>query len=600
MKPTPADSKNADTVRSNIPIRQLCAALAALASLIGTAQAEPGDLDTSFGTGGRVTTIIGTYGDEITDMAIQADAKIVVVGVTDNDARTDLAVARYNTDGTLDTSFGTSGKVITRIGLTESDTFGNSVSIDPAGRIVVVGKIGYPNQYRFAVARYLPNGDLDVSFGSDGIVTTDFNNDYLKFDSAGKSVMLQPDGKIVIAGHMKNLTDGGRRIVILRLNEDGSRDGTFGPSGDGLVVTGSTGTTYSVESALLQADGKIVVAGAVYSKSTNGPILVRYTAHGELDTSFNTDGKVTADFGFSPGGMKVQKDGRIVVAGISFLSSEQTAAARLHSDGTFDKSFKAIEPPHSLGAGFSGNDVAMEGDRILVAGTFWHDNRSVFALARYSPSGDRDIDFSGGMTVTAAFGDSDANGACVEVQADGRIVVAGIANIEGRRVFALARFMGGRRVPDIRVGLTRAATLGNNIYSPTSVGQKLNVTIPHGKINNDIFIRIQNDGMSVDSFAVAGSVPDFRYDVRYFHGSKDVTRQITRDPTRNHLLTGPLQPGESYLIRARISDWFGRNVPKTRKFAFSISTTYSEEYFYDGTKFEATPNDRALINVTIK
>jgi len=251
-----------------------------------------GSLDVNFGTGGTVTTDFGGDLDFGSAVTLQKDGKIVVAGSSDND----FAVARYNTDGSVDMSFGTGGKVTTDFG---GDDNGTGVAIQKDGKIVVSG--GSDND--FAVARYNTDGSLDATFGTGGLVITDFGGSVF-----GRAVVLQKDGKIVVAGN----SDGD--FAVARYNADGSLDTAFGT--EGLVTTDFGGDDQGTGVAI-QKDGKIVVAGF----TDNDFAIARYNTDGSLDITFNPTGSlpgtVITDFGGNDqgAGVAIQKDGKIVVSG---------------------------------------------------------------------------------------------------------------------------------------------------------------------------------------------------------------------------------------------------------------------------------------------
>ena len=225
------------------------------------AQAAAGDLDPTFGVGGTLMTDINRSTDIANAVAVQADGKLVVVGQTykQNDySNEDFVVARYNTDGTLDNTFGRGGKVRTDFpGLAAVPS---AVVIQPDGKIVVAG--GAFPLFTFAgdfkVVRYNPNGSLDRSFGSGGIVTTTFPEGSYAFD-----VALQPDGKIIAAGTVfVNFIPGessNTDFALARYNQDGTPDASFGNGGQ--VSTDFFGMEDDAFSVLIQPDGKITVTG---------------------------------------------------------------------------------------------------------------------------------------------------------------------------------------------------------------------------------------------------------------------------------------------------------------------------------------------------
>ena len=216
--------------------------------------ASDGDLDTSFGTGGIVTTDIGSRDGLVESVVLQSDGKIVAAGYSHNGANYDFAVVRYNTDGSLDTTFGSGGKVSTDVG-EDTETVA-SVALQSDGKIVAAGYSYNDSKNVFAVVRYNTDGSSDRTFGTGGIVVTPIGSG----DSVPESVVVQSDGKIVVAGYSNNGSN--EDFAIVRYNTDGSLDSTFGTEGtEGIVVAAiGSGDDYAT-SMVLQSDGKIVVAG---------------------------------------------------------------------------------------------------------------------------------------------------------------------------------------------------------------------------------------------------------------------------------------------------------------------------------------------------
>jgi uncharacterized delta-60 repeat protein len=210
----------------------------------GSALAAAGDLDTSFGGDGKVTTNFTSGDDTGFAVGIQADGKIVAAGTA---AFREFALARYNADGTLDTTFGGDGKVTTN--LTSGADGALSVAIQADGKIVSAGAAGGTGG-RFALARYNIDGTLDTGFSSDGKLTTNFTSG----PDVAFGVAIQGDGKIVAAG-----TAGFRQFAVARYDADGTLDSTFG--GDGKVTTDFTSGDDFGGALVLQADEKAVVAG---------------------------------------------------------------------------------------------------------------------------------------------------------------------------------------------------------------------------------------------------------------------------------------------------------------------------------------------------
>jgi uncharacterized delta-60 repeat protein len=422
------------------------------------AQAADGDLDPTFGTGGTVMTDLNHSTDLANAVAVQSDGKLVVVGQTykDNDySDEDFVVTRYNTNGTLDTTFGSRGRVRTDFpGLAAVPS---SVVIQPDGKIVVAG--GAFPLFTFAgdfkVVRYNPNGSLDTSFGAGGIVTTTFPEGSYAFD-----VALQPDGKIIAAGTVFvdfNPGDASNTdFALARYNPDGTPDASFGSGG--TVMTDFVGAEDDAFSILVQLDGKIIAVGSANSPATFYDFAAaRYLANGTLDSTFGTGGRVQTDFGdhnFDRArSAALQADGRIVAAGFAISQNggvQNFAVARYTSNGVLDTTFSR-DGKTQIDFGNccqSANKVLLQSDgKIITVGyANTEDPDSDFLLARLNPRGSLDSTFGIGGKVRTSFGDLNggANGAAL--QSDGKIVAVGFqATFSNQWAnFALARYLDGQ------------------------------------------------------------------------------------------------------------------------------------------------------------
>ena len=273
-----------------------------------------GTLDRSFGGDGKVITDFGGS-DRASGVTIQTDGKVVAAGdssIAFGDPH--FALARYNRNGTLDTSFGGDGKVTT-------DFAGGgaalAVQIQPDGKIVAVGYASRTTGPDFALARYNRNGTLDTSFGRrrQGDHRLPWAGDF------AEDLALQADGKIVAAGSIVATADEVfHDFALARYNPNGTLDRSF--SGDGKVIT-TFGGINGASGVGVQPDGKIVAAGGGLAAGSGAPeddfALARYNPSGSLDSSFGGDGKVTTDFGAHDAalGMTIQTNGRIVLAGFT-------------------------------------------------------------------------------------------------------------------------------------------------------------------------------------------------------------------------------------------------------------------------------------------
>ncbi len=301
-----------------------------------------GTLDTTFGTKGMVTTALN--GGELS-MAIQpADGKIVVAGWYNNPyPNSAFVLLRYNTNGTLDTTFGNNGEVIT-VPVTGADNAIQDVVVQPDGKILGGGEADYGTNGtqtfpEFTLVRYNSNGSLDSTFGSGGIVHT-------LWPGTGNgrgdinSIALQSNGQIVAVGLAFPSNSGGKAWAIARYNSDGSLDNTFGTGG---LVTLDTPISYdfhnqAAQSVALQSNGELVVLGGATDANLNGTFaVVTLTTTGSLDTAFGgtgwvlgTDNSATASMGIinlAASSVLVQpSDGKIVITGVAPDSSKQGAS----------------------------------------------------------------------------------------------------------------------------------------------------------------------------------------------------------------------------------------------------------------------------------
>jgi uncharacterized delta-60 repeat protein len=344
-----------------------------------------GRLDATFGTSGKVTIAFNSVSDYLYAVAIQPDGKIVAAGSTNT---TSFLVARFNADGSLDQAFGTNGSVGTTFGDQSAEARGGVVQAD--GKIIAVGVSGagsYSELNDFVLARYNSDGSLDQSFATGGKVRTHFPG----VDNTGStatSVALQSDGKLVVGGYRKQSDRTPHEFALARYNSNGTLDSTFGQAGKVMTRLG-LGDAYSF-GIVLQSNGRIVLAG--YSSTTldHDFSLVGYTANGALDSTFGNGGIVTTDFSGGTDDIAYaitkQSDGKLVVAGRTGEYPENDfALARYSSDGQLDQTFgvagKVVSDFSSIDEAFG---VAFQNGKIVVAGIAFPNGANLdFAVARY-------------------------------------------------------------------------------------------------------------------------------------------------------------------------------------------------------------------------
>jgi uncharacterized delta-60 repeat protein len=428
----------------SVRCRQVAVLAVALCGLWpAAAQAAPGDLDPSFGIGGKLTTDFGGGEDGAGDMALQPDSKLVVAG-RDGD-NNEFVLARYDVSGALDTSFGGGDGVAT----SDLPDYG-ALALMPDGSIMVADGDG-----DFILARFTSAGGLDTTFGGgDGIVQADLGGNDYAYD-----IVRQSDGKLLLCGQGGTADD----FALVRLNADGTLDTSFG-GGDGTVTTQFGEDLFGYEdvaSALaVMPDGKIVAAGGTGIDGTptneSNFAVARYQPDGSLDTGFAGDGTATLDFGGfdSASAIVVQPNGKVVVGGTGVLAGKaHVTLVRYLTSGSLDPGFGGGDGivTNDLGPFGSGvSDLVLQADGRIVAGGSGGDSAEDFLIVRYNPSGSLDTTFGDGDGwATADFKDDSDWANALALQPDGKIVAVGQARNLGTfdDEFALARFEGGGTPP---------------------------------------------------------------------------------------------------------------------------------------------------------
>ena len=469
-------------------------------------------LDNTFGSDGKAAAIFDGNDDEAFSIAIQPDGKIIEVGWTTNSlSRYAFAVARFSQNGSLDNTFGTNGLVSTFIsGGDSTNDRAYSVAIQPDGKIVVAGYSNDTTYSAFAVARFNSNGTLDNTFGTKGSMRTFISGGGV--GDLGRSVLIQPNGKIVVVG-MSAITISSGGIIfatgfydlgVARFNSDGKMDNTFGTNGTTSVTAIGDPYDYNSFSCALQPDGKIVVAGSSISFDdvSNVPFKVaRLNSNGTLDNTFGVNG--TSGTYISGGdstddvcnSVSIQPDGKIVMAGYSgrasltLISDIAFAVARFDSNGTKDSTFGTNG---TVRAYIIGSDsisdraysAAIQSDGKIVVGGGSSSGllgQSSFAIARFDSNGTKDSTFGTNGTVTTTFG-SDINvsdaAMSIALQTDGKILAGGYSQINAT-VFVLARYLTSNSTGiNEAKSLPKSFALEQNYPNPFNPSTTINYSIP--------------------------------------------------------------------------------------------------------------------------
>ncbi len=460
----------------------------------GTAvAAAPGALDPSFGSSGRVTASLPSDVFSVgTDVLQQVDGKLVLGGYRSDGSATDMGIARFNSDGSLDTSFSDDGLFAVTFSGGSSRVQAMAMS---GNKIVAAGWASNGSNSDFAVRRLSGSGNNDSTFGSGGVVTTAIGvgND------AAYDVIVRSDGRLVAAGYTDTAGANEEDFALVGYTASGALDNSFGSGGKVQTNLGGSDVAYAM---LQQPDGNIVVAG--YSAYLNNSAvvadfaLVRYSSKGVLDNSFSQDGRVTTAFGNAYSvarGLARQRDGKLVAVGCAQSGGQQNLAlVRYTSSGTLDSSFgNGGKVLTSVSSGDDcGYSVIQQFDgKLLVAGYAANGgNGDDFMLVRYLPDGTLDTAFgSSGVVTTAVTGGSTPDRAYAAIeQADGQVVAAGVS---GNKL-ALARYLFD---DDDNDGVTDAL---DNCQFVSNPGQANNDDDPLGNACDD---DDDNDGVPDDEDA---------------------------------------------------------------------------------------------------
>ena len=395
-----------------------------------SSSAADGDLDASFGNGGFVTETIYSLLTNNYSVAVQPDGKIISAGYTiQADGQSDFFLARYNANGAADASFGTNGKVtIDNNG--KSDQF-PEIFILPDGKIILAGQSrNAQDRLAIAVYRLNLNGSIDTTFGTNGMILSAFTTEGSRGDTLGDAIV-QTDGKIIVTGQWQ-----GTAFCIGRFQANGALDNSFGNGGSFCATTNPLGTGL-MKSVDLQPDGKIVVAGR-HQTSFNVPadfIVFRFNTNGSLDTTFDGDGYAITDLNANydeANSVHVLPDGKILAVGRGGISGSNQygfGLARYMADGSLDATFdgdgKTVALPANTGGGERYSSVFLNNGKIIAArhifpvSGFFDDGQ----IARFNTNGSVDTAFgSNGQVLFPQIRNLNA----VAKQADGKILFAGL------------------------------------------------------------------------------------------------------------------------------------------------------------------------------
>jgi uncharacterized delta-60 repeat protein len=408
---------------------------------------QAGSLDSSFGTGGKVVTSINSGADKAYAVALQTDGKIIVAGMTTNASTgKDFACLRYNSNGTLDSTFGTSG-IVTNDVQTGSDDVVYSIAIQADGKIILAGYSDDGSNKNAALIRLNTNGTLDTSFGTSGKVLTDFITG--RADEIKTVKIHSLTGNIVVGG-TSSLTSTNSQAIIARYTSTGLLDTTFNTTGKILLDDDSGSGTYFnvIEDLAVKSNGKISAVGWINQQGLQWSANYygcRINNNGSMDTSFSTNGYIVTNGGFNADdksfSMILNSDDSILYSGGGYLSTLQYDYFLGLYDSTGSTAVgKALFDYGSLVKDIAyGMGIDSTGKIVLAGSNVTSITSSTFGIARVNANYTVDSTFGTAGKVTTTFGTNTTNEAFdMTIQTDDKIIAVGYTGND----FALARYNG--------------------------------------------------------------------------------------------------------------------------------------------------------------
>ncbi len=384
---------------------------------------QPGTLDLTFDTDGKVTTDINASSEAAADVLALTNGKMIVAGGTKTGTNQNLFICRYLSGGQLDSAFGINGFAVTDLGGNE---YIARLKEQPDHKLVVVGSTITGSDGKWLIGRYWPDGAIDSAFGTNGFTTLDFGSQ----GDAANNLDFLPNGQIIVCGYRRYAQ---YQVALARLNSNGSLDSTFGQGGTFIWTKPQPHTTANQVNVL--PDGRLLVLGG--SQTNNESVdflLMRFTANGVIDSSFGVNGIRITDWGpyddDSPAVLVIDSANRLVVAGTHYpnYGDGQPAMARYSFDGvpdsTFGTSGKALLPIAGYQAATFYDMVRQPDGNLLLCGIARQNLTYYFYVTRIKENTTADSTWNGtGRTFTTFTYNPFAYS--LVLQSDGRLLVAG-------------------------------------------------------------------------------------------------------------------------------------------------------------------------------
>lgn len=435
-----------------------------------------GELDLTFGDGGIVIYPVSTL-ESFQDVVMQDDQKIIALGMSFNGSFVSTAhVMRFNPDGSLDETFGNAGIFTYNLNF-EANLY--TCVIDGDGKIIVAGSTTDYNDYRILIMRLNTDGTLDSSFGDAGVVVENVSPAVGYFENFAYGLALDANDNILVSGSSYN-ENYILRPVVLRFTETGDLDTTFGENG---VASGPAGEgASSFQAVLVQPDGKIIAAGYYgYTVFWTVLMVARFNEDGTPDTTFSEDGNIQDSYGgvddkaFSAA---LTNDGAILIAGMSISNTTDYSGLvmKITSDGELDTTFGDNGAALAdIGAFDFADDLSVLNDgSIVVAGSGGSSDNFDMTIWKFLPNGTPDISFDGDGVVQQELENQNAFSYGVAIQADGKVVIAGQAKAPNN----INHFLLARLEHEAIINVNEMVANDFNMYpNPVAPGQSIRLDL---------------------------------------------------------------------------------------------------------------------------
>ena len=565
--------------------------------------AQPsGTLDPTFGTAGKVTTSISSGQDKAYGVVVQSDGKIVVAGYSTSTATgKDFTVIRYNSDGSLDNTFGNIGVVTTDL-QTGSDDIAYSIALQNDGKIILAGYSDNGSNKDAALVRYNNDGSLDNTFGNNGIVLTDFENS--QQDEIKVVKIHQLTGNIIVGGSSVISTYVGKPVVARYLT-DGTLDNTFNSNGIKTLWIRTSDNTklFSVEDLVVESNGKISAAGWQRSLTpgiNNEYWAARILSNGDMDETFSLDGVVNYSHGstLSTGLLLNSNKDFIICGSRQYLLDSYVQSFKINSNGNIP----AVPISYS-GYNLNGYHKAykivedMNGKYVMVGASGSSSTSQSFLVGRLNTNLSIDNSFITTGFTTVSFGNNLNEAFGVAVQTDNKIIAVGYSGNN----FAIARYLGDitPNLNDFQLILPTNLSTNQN-FASLSFDWSDAFGATSYEINIDVsptFSSPQTFSSSTSAYTVTNLLPNTQYYWRVRAsaggnwGAYSNTWSFTTNSLENFNLISPANSSINQNFTSLSFDWSDALGASSYEIDIDVSQTFSSAQTYTSSTSNYTKNN---------